>query len=485
MKILRFANIVLMVFLCGSCGEDYTTRLRELILDDLRFSNGSGSKVLTFRNEDLSNYAINSNQDWCIAMIDKTSITIKVSANTAYDDRTATITLVDIKDGVTSRTFSVRQMQASGVVIETKNYDVGMSGDEICIEVLSNVEYSVQSEVDWITYSTTRALSSSTLILKVDKNNSGSKRIGTVKVINTKTDEVEVIKVTQAFAPVYSVSPSTLTIDELGGELNIQVETNIQVDTYLYDSWVRTLGREETANGFVQKVGISGFTLKQASRITEVTFGNPTYNMLETVTITQYRTLYIPESTMELYVGDIKQIELYNANDIDVVWSSSDESVVEVSDGYVKSIGEGTAIVTVKSQDGLYSDNIKLMVKAPIDVNEYLFTSAWSISYEYDRENTDSIIATSIGCTLENKSPYNLELTKCIFYNGGRVLNVQMYKSTTNAFILSAGGKTDIEVSIKEALNNPYFEWEYIYNGEKYIYKSDTLPTSRKKSKRR
>ena len=476
MKAMKyFKTALLMATLCcglNSCGgEDYVSRLKELILKDVTFDNGADSKVLTFRNEDLSNYAANSNQDWCTVIIGESTITIRVLANDTYDDRTATITLADIKDGISSRTFTVTQAQAAGVVVNTKEYEMEMAGGEITVEVLSNVEYFVKSDVDWIKYVETRGLTSSTVVLQVGKNNTGVKRSGTVRIINSETDEIEVVKVSQSFTPVYSVSPSSLSIDELGGELEISVKANFPVDAFTYDNWVTKTRRETNDDGFVQKIKVSEFTLKQPSRSTYVTFENPSYNMAEIVRINQYRTLYIPESIVELLVGDSVQVAVYNPNGIDVVWKSLDEKVAQVNEkGYVKGIEDGTAVIKVTSKDGLYSDNIKVVVEKPLNVEDYLGTS-WEQSNVYgkDSEGNDSVIAVNISCTLENDSPYDIELTRCLFYNTGRIILTRQYDSSTG--VLHTGDKTTVSVRLEEEMANPYFVWEYMYYGEERSFK--------------
>lgn len=491
MKAIKyFKTALLMAALCcglNSCGgEDYVSRLKELILKDVTFDNGADSKVLTFRNEDLSNYAANSNQDWCTAIIGESTITIRVLANDTYDDRTATITLADIKDGISSRTFTVTQAQAAGVVVNTKEYEMEMAGGEITVEVLSNVEYYVKSDVDWIKYVETRGLTSSTVVLQAGKNNTGVKRSGTVRIINDETDEAEVIKITQSFNPIYSVSPSSLSIDELGGELEVSVTSNIQVDTYPYpgDNWVSTIGRETTEDGFVQKLKVSAFTAKQASRSTYVTFENSVYDMYETVRITQYRTLYIPETSVDLLTGDSVRVSVYNSNNIDIIWRSLDERYVTITEnGYIKGLKAGTATVIVSSRDGAYSDNIQVVVSDPIKVEDY-FNARWSESFVYGKDTlgNDSVIATNINCTLTNGSPFDIELIECTGYNNGpRIIYHESFRS-----VLASGAGVTVSVRVEEEVNNLYFVWRYYHDGKEYTYKTEKPVTAaRRKSKKR
>jgi titin len=67
-----------------------------------------------------------------------------------------------------------------------------------------------------------------------------------------------------------------------------------------------------------------------------------------------------------LFLGNSKQINLYSPSGIncDVIWSSSnDKSVTVDATGLIYGLSYGTSIVTVKSVDGKYSENISVEVK--------------------------------------------------------------------------------------------------------------------------
>ena len=72
--------------------------------------------------------------------------------------------------------------------------------------------------------------------------------------------------------------------------------------------------------------------------------------------------VYIPLESLEfaktettLRVGGTEKLELvitpYNADHEDIVWSSSDEGVATVTDGLVKAVGVGTAVITASAGD--------------------------------------------------------------------------------------------------------------------------------------
>ena len=90
MKTIKFLGLILMVLLTGtslvSCGEDYESRLPELLIKDMTFESGSDpllseTKEQVFRNEDLSNYIITADVDWCFPSIDYDNSKIVVKQN--------------------------------------------------------------------------------------------------------------------------------------------------------------------------------------------------------------------------------------------------------------------------------------------------------------------------------------------------------------------------------------------------------------------
>ena len=87
------------------------------------------------------------------------------------------------------------------------------------------------------------------------------------------------------------------------------------------------------------------------------------------------KSINIKEEKLMLDVGDIKVLSLSftpsNATNQSVVWNSSDEGVVNVSDGKITAIKEGQAIITVMSKDGNFIDKLEVVVnKVNMIVNE-------------------------------------------------------------------------------------------------------------------
>ena len=118
MKKVSYLGICVLALMLGlglgSCSKDeYHSRLKELIIKDVDFDSDGGDYTKEFRNEDLTYYKAVPDSSWCTVTIDaKTSkMTVSVKDNESFDNRSCIVTLQDIKDGVTSRTFTVKQKQ--------------------------------------------------------------------------------------------------------------------------------------------------------------------------------------------------------------------------------------------------------------------------------------------------------------------------------------------------------------------------------------
>lgn len=108
-------------------------------------------------------------------------VTFTISANTSYDYREGKIVFKQL-DGNLSETIVVHQSQNNGLFITTPEYSLSNEAQTLSVEVKTNVEFEVSSQADWITYVETKALSSSTVFLMVDKNTTIFTRDGKVEI---------------------------------------------------------------------------------------------------------------------------------------------------------------------------------------------------------------------------------------------------------------------------------------------------------------
>ena len=438
MKLTRFLEIgMLMLVLCigfASCSKDeYESRIHELLIDSKKLvfeadeDSGELTSTLTFRNEDLSNYKANTDVDWCFVMIDvpTSTMTITVNENNTFEERKANVTLMDTKDGVSSRSFVVTQHQNDVVRVvdgEGPTYEVDTDGGQVVIHLESNVSYQVNipSTVDWITMpgtSGTRGLQQSQVVLEVARNTTESARSAQIEIKDGNSGAMTVVLITQSFKAYLEVSQKDYTVDELGGEISVNVTTNISFDFYTVpeDSWVKKKGNRETIseNTVCQRVNIAPFTEKSPKRTSSLSVENASFGKQITVKITQTRNLYINDTSVKILTGASQKLSLYNANNEAVYWKSEDENVATVDDeGKVVGVGAGATMVWVYSSDGLHSDNVPVIVEKPTDLKD-------QISYQWQQDFTpvDGVsVLTQLTCTVTNNSEYDLLGVKATLY---------------------------------------------------------------------
>ena len=446
MKTIKTLGIFLLLAVMSvgftSCGDDYESRLPELIIKNLEFDKSGGEQTMVFRNEDLTNYGITANAIWCSPWIDYDASTIYVKVNSAIDSN-------------------------GGDVIVDVQYNVGW-----------NVEIPEDAQ-DWITRKTagTRGLEKTTVTLSVAKNNSGGARSSKVYFKSEDGSISKYITINQLFTPVYSFEKKEFTVDELGQTIKVNYESNINFSVYPDDDWVNKDGSKEKVDGsenkYVQKFTISEFTEKKESRTTKVEFSasvrtapnDDPKTFMENITITQKRTLYIPIDSVKLMVGDSIIVEVINTEKRDLVWSSSDEKEFTVnSKGQVKCVaidGDGQATITVKSKDGKYSDKIIAVAEKPKDLTKFLVCK-WD-STQTIKEGVSSTILTF---KITNTSSESITLTGYTAYKDSA--DVTKWYEEPLSETLAANKSKQINLGAIPTTNY-YMKLRYTYMNEKYI----------------
>ena len=489
MKTKKALGIYVIFALLGvglsSCSEEYVSRLPELIIKDMSFNEGISRDEQIFRNEDLSNYAISSSESWCVPIIDSENsrIIVSVSANETYDSRTAIVTITDMKDAKT-RSFNVTQAQKNGLnVLSDESYEVQMEGGSVSISVESNVSYDVEiydvdtsSDCEWITRNaSTRGLETSTVVLNVAKNNSRGERDAIVRISNSEAGLSKTVAIHQKFTPIFEVDKAQLIeMDEFGGDIEIPITANINFDVYLRGSWMENLYREIIDDDHcIQRVHITPFTAKQVSRSEYIIIQSAEEQLSHNIRVVQYRPLFITESLVTIdELNSRRALDLYNRDDIEVEWSSSNENVVVVNDeGVIMGVGDGECIITVTSKDGKRTDSVRVIVNVPTDPTTQL---ACQWAYENDRVKTDSVAA--VGCTFFNRSSEIVYMQNCALYNNG----VKVYDSGNYASpgetVAANGGRFEMSASGRVNIDSGksyWVEWTFECKNKNYVLRYD------------
>lgn len=484
-----FLMLAVLGIVLSSCGEDYESRLPELLIKDMSFEASTSSQTQSqqFRNEDMSNFSITTNATWCTAKIDYDTSTINVTVNARgmsedtdadpYSDRSCVVTITDVRSN-NVRSFNVSQKQVDEIKLGQNEYQAQHGGGEVTIELQKNVDYTVVIPTDatWITENKnakTRGLEKASVVLTVAPNNSGSYRSAKVSIKSNNDKIVREVKISQLFVPSYTIETDKFSIDELAQTIKVNITANFKYEIYPEDEWVSSGGRETvTETEFVQKFDVTAFKEKKDSRETTVEFyanvklEEGVYDEIKkTITITQNRTLYIPKDSLHLAVGDSAVVEVTNTEKRDLVWSSSNEKKFTVdAKGQVKCIsneGDGKATITVKSKDGKYSDEIIAVAKKPVDLKDYL-----KCSWITKTATKEGVSTETLNFNIKNTSDQPITLTNYSFYKDS--LDVSPWDASDISEPLGGNGSKTIDLGTAPTTNY-YMTLKYTYLNEKYI----------------
>ena len=237
-----------------ACSDNnYTSRLKELIIEDMTFDHGLSTKTLSFRHEDLSNYECKSSEEWCVAALDvaNSKLTVSVKANETYDSRTATITLADKLDG-TLRAFTVTQGQANSIIFDQSSFDVPMEGGTVAVTMKSNVKYEVviPSDCEWISLAPeaakSRGMEESTFTLVAKENTGYKERTALITVTSKDTGVSGKITVRQPFNPVLKADNNAFEVAMEGNTVSVNVESNVPYEVNIPCDWITQVSGSKT-----------------------------------------------------------------------------------------------------------------------------------------------------------------------------------------------------------------------------------------------
>ncbi len=381
---------------------------------------------------------------------DEKVATVKEGTIKAIKEGTATLTATS-EDGAKTATCKL--------IVHNKNY---VDLESIKANV-SAMELKI-GETGWVgvTYNPSNA-TNKVLTWKSSNEKVATVREGTIKAVGLGTATLTAtsedggktatckVTVTDGKKHIESISLKTDSIEMKPGEgKTIYAEYNPSNvdDKTLY--WKSSNEKVVTVNeGYAKAIGEGTATVTATSRD-----GGKTASCKVTVTsgTVKLQSIQISSSTEILTKGEGKTIYVtYNPNNVTdktLYWSSSNEKVVTVSEGYVKAVGEGTATLTARSKDGNKTASCKVVVTDKVKEMK-------NISLETKKETMN----IGEGKTIYAKyNPYNVK-DKTLYWisNNEKVVTVSegyvkaVRKGTATITAVSRdGGKTaTCEITVK------------------------------------
>lgn len=148
------------------------------------------------------------------------------------------------KSGDLTETVKVYQAGAEPTLILTENeYIVASEGEEIEIQVKSNVSYEMlmPREVDWVEEVSTKAISTYTHHILVKPNESYDMRKTEIIFVDDSGDLVESVIIKQVQKDALVVAEKMYTVEAEGGELSFTVSSNVDFEVKSSVEWIEYL----------------------------------------------------------------------------------------------------------------------------------------------------------------------------------------------------------------------------------------------------
>lgn len=143
MKTIKYLSLFLgfvINWALYSCGEDYSSPLSNLSIDDVIVKYDQKTATIKIGNDNLERFetfSISSSASWCKVQFDeiwKNNVNIKIDKNTSYDERRALITITDPEDG-TNLLINIIQEPEYVYLSDKDTYEIPEEGGQISINI--------------------------------------------------------------------------------------------------------------------------------------------------------------------------------------------------------------------------------------------------------------------------------------------------------------------------------------------------------------
>ena len=203
----------------------YQTAARILILSKDTYNISSAKKSIEVELKSNVNYSISipsSASHWIKLLETKAirtdKIYFEIEENTTYDNRSAQVFIKD-KNSSLCDTLYINQLQQNALILSQKQYEVLAGGEQISIEVQSNIDYEIiipKTVQEWIEQMPqSKALTKSMINLEVKPNPTDDVRSAQIFIKDKNSTLSDTVQVTQAAKGTYTGDISFETEQDL------------------------------------------------------------------------------------------------------------------------------------------------------------------------------------------------------------------------------------------------------------------------------
>lgn len=294
---------------------------------------------------------------------------LSVEENTGFETRTAKIKLYDKNSSASVEVILNQLANTPTISAEKKEYEVDANKQNLDIKVSSNVDYVVDLlGTDWITdrNAKSRALATSTVKLAITKNDGYDDRTAKIRLYEKDGTAADTITIIQKAKNGIEVPTKEFTIDENGGTINIEVNSNIDYKFTINDEckdWIKEPSKTRGLTSHTHKVEISALG-NGDDRTGTITISNEELKLSQEITIKQRNFLRFDKTEVTVLVGKQKTLSVKNLTSPTqlIGWSSSDEKVATVENGVVTGVSKGDVTITAKTADEKHTATCKVTV---------------------------------------------------------------------------------------------------------------------------
>ncbi len=323
-----------------------------ILVPTREYNLGSEARVIEVKVQANIQYDVAIYSDWIKHVETKgltsNTLSFSIEENQSYDMREGVIIIRPNQSAdVSEQIISVKQAQKDALIVDYRDYSMPYGGGEIEVTVDANVGFNVKPNVDWIRHVETKALTSSTVRLVVDENQTYEKRNGVIAINQIDGTTSQTITVNQdGRVAVSSIELNKTHIsvergysETLVATVNPQNATDKTVSWSSSDNniaWVEGNGKVRGKN-----TGTATITAKAgdktASCDVEVVLS------VQSIELNQSEVI-LDKGSSTLLVVTFKPKDTTQK---DVTWTSSNTEVVSVDEeGKVTALDVGTATIT-------------------------------------------------------------------------------------------------------------------------------------------
>ena len=242
-----------------------------------------------------------------------------ISKSEEYDKREGEIIF---RSGELEEVLKVYQT-GGGILLLTKNeYTVSDKGEQITVELNSNFDFDVKMpQVDWITTTVTRSVSSHTLYYTIAPNETYDKREAEIIYYDRNDKSVaDTLKIVQVQKDAILLSQKEYDITAKGETIEISVETNVNYNIHIDEEnsqWIKLVQNVVTKSFKQDRLF---FHIEEnsevKSRVGNIVFTSIESTLADTIRIIQ-EAKQIEEKHVKVYVekaGTLKKLLNVEAN---------------------------------------------------------------------------------------------------------------------------------------------------------------------------